>query len=182
MIALLAAMSMMATAQADIAGCTLHRLEACSGANQLVWDKPFQRALNRFVGTRQADYLGWDATVAVQLMEVLGGPSDDVTRIGSRYRFTACRHHSCFEKGAAVLEPNGRIIALGIIHTACTKKTRDYDCSKHNTLSIFMKTPEDKVVIDNLAGWARLAIDGYNEPKTGPNKLTLDQVEVIKVP
>jgi hypothetical protein len=45
-----------------------------------------------------------------------------------------------------------------------------------------MKTPEDKVVIDNLAGWARLAIDGYNEPKTGPNKLTLDQVEVIKVP
>lgn len=103
-------------------------------------------------------------------MEVLGGPPDDPQRIGARYRFTACRHHSCDEKGAAVLEPDGRVVATAILHTRCLEPKPPGGCSDHAVLTLFVRNPaREAPVIENLTAWAKGEMLRYE---------TLERVEV----
>ena len=63
--------------------------------------------------------------------------------IGKRFAFTACRAHSCDEKGATVLEPDaGRLVALAHLHSACGKPHSSADCYAHETLTIFVRNPK----------------------------------------
>jgi hypothetical protein len=87
-------------AQAPATACGLSNLAACRTTNALIWDTGFRQALAQFLGERQAAYLWEGGSVLGQARAVLGGPPDAPTLVGDLYRFTACRLHSCTEKGA----------------------------------------------------------------------------------
>ncbi|MCK8456532.1 hypothetical protein [Sphingomonas faeni] len=136
--------------------CTPSRLAACRNTNQLIGAPAFRIAVRRFIGKRKASYLYKDGDVARQQFDVLGGPPDEPKRIGELYRFTACRAQSCGEKGAAVLDPEGRIVALAILYSPCA--TADMrDCSRRDDLIVFMRE-RDRLqrveVVANLRAWA----------------------------
>jgi hypothetical protein len=161
--------------------CDLRRLSACRDTNELIWDKTFEGEVQRFLGRRRASYLGRPGGLADQMIEVLGGPPDDPTKIGSRFRFTACRAHSCDEKGAAVLEPDGRLVALAILHSACGAPHAANDCFAHETLDIFARSPVGADVVDNLSSWARSEIaQGYTAPGEPADRLDAVRVTAVK--
>jgi hypothetical protein len=61
--------------------CDLDQLALCQNTNQLAGRKLFIDAVTKFVAGHRGNYL-YDAPVADQAFEVLGGPPDDVQRIG----------------------------------------------------------------------------------------------------
>ncbi|HXH14545.1 MAG TPA: hypothetical protein VNJ10_00260 [Sphingomonas sp.] len=175
---------MLSAAAAPVPGpaprCAPARPAACRGTNQLVASPAFTTAVRRFIGQRRASYLYKDGDVAAQQIEVLGGPPEEPTRIGELYRFTACRAHSCPEKGAAVLDTAGRIVALAILYSPCA--TADMrDCNRRDDLVVFMRERErlQRVeVVANLRAWAAEQVAGsYTLP--GQPKLRFGGVTVI---
>jgi hypothetical protein len=110
----------------DASGCRLAALAECSHTNQLVDQDDFQAAVASFLGNRRRAYVdhpdGPDGSednappVSGQMIEVLGGPPEDRQRLGPYLFFSACRGHSCPEKGFAILTPAGGTVALGIFH------------------------------------------------------------------
>jgi hypothetical protein len=153
---MLGALLMLSAAAAPAPRCVPTRLAACRDTNQLIMAPAFTAAVRRFIGTRKASYLYANGDVADQQIEVLHGPPDEPTRIGSLYRFTACRAHSCPEKGAAVLDPAGKIVALAILYSPCaTADARD--CNRRNDLVVFMRERDRQQrieVVANLRAWA----------------------------
>ena len=174
MIAVLAAL-MFAVAPVDHRPyCALSRLALCRTTNQLVWDKAFGAVVSRFLGDGRATYL-YRGGLADQMISALGGPPDDPVRIGNFYRFTACRQHQCNDKGAAVLDPTGRLVALAILHGACEED----GCEHRYALTIFVGNPTDsKPVVENLTAWASKAVTSAHVSPGSPPDI-LDKVEVI---
>ncbi len=181
---MLAVVLMLSAAAAPAAGsaakCAPTRLAACRDTNQLVMAPAFTAAVRRFIGTRRAAYLYANGDVADQQIEVLHGPPDEPTRIGELYRFTACRAHSCPEKGAAVLDPAGTIVALAILYSPCaTADARD--CNRREDLVVFMRE-RDRLqrveVVANLRAWAVEQVAGsYTLP--GQPKMRFGGMQVI---
>lgn len=163
------------------ARCSLSHLEFCTDTNELVWSQAFESAVRRFLGDRRANYLYGRGRVSDQAIDVLGGPPDRPTKIGRFWRFTACRAHSCSEKGAAVIAPNGEIEALAILHSDCAEVTRPTDCFAHDTLTIFTRSlgPSPSIV-ENLSIWAKTKADEEYHPPSLP-ATHLDRTEVITV-
>ena len=178
MIGVLLAVTVAASPAPSNERCTLARLSVCRNTNELIWDKAFRKAVRRFLSTRRASFLYPRGLVADQMIEVLGGPPDLPEKIGPFFRFTACRAHSCEEKGAAVLEPGGGLIALGILYSACGIPHPADDCPAHDTLAIFVRDPvAHQGVIANLSDWARSEVaQSYTYP--GMPKERLDAVRV----
>jgi hypothetical protein len=159
MIGLVAAFLVGATSATTPAHCELRRLEACPTTNPLVWDSAFRMAVRRLVGQRRVAWL-YQGRADDQVLDALGGPPDEPTRIGARYRFTACRLHSCTEKGAAVLEPDGRLVAAAILHSECALPNAGPQCFAKETLTVFVRNPRDETqVIANLTAWAQAVVN-----------------------
>ena len=158
--------------------CRLDVLAACRDTNALAWSDGFDAEVSAFLGGRRADFLYKDHSVAEQAIDVLGGPPDAPTRIGPYWRFTACRAHSCGEKGAVVLLPSGAIVAVGILHSRCALPQPGTDCFAHDTLTLFVRNAGPDV-IRNLRSWGEdQARDGR---VAGLRATTLDAVEVVPV-
>lgn len=139
--------------------CALHRPQNCSETYELGYDPAFFPAVAAFLGKGRVDYL-YSGRLVDQQYDVLHGPPDEPVRIGDPYRFTACREHSCDEKGALVLETDGRIVATAILHTACGTRSRE-DCINGSILTVFARDPAHaKPVTDNLVAWAKSKVDG----------------------
>jgi hypothetical protein len=163
-------------------GCSPETLDQCRDANRLIWSKTFAGRLRHFLGRRRANYLSEGKhLVSDQVIAVLGGVPDAPQRIGDLWRFTACRAHSCSEKGAAVLKPDGEFVAVAILHSPCGEPDRRIDCASHWTLSIFCH-PSDtsSAVIGNLSEWARAAVHGDDNAQGLPAN-RLDGVDVVKL-
>ena len=158
--------------------CGLKQPALCRDTNALVWSKGFDRAIHAFVGDRQADFLYKGHSVAEQAIDVLGGAPDDAARIGPYWRFTACRAHSCGEKGAVVLLPDGKIVAIGILYSRCESSQPGPACYAHDTLTLFVRDAGPDV-IRNLKSWGDVAARDSSSP--GLPATTLDVVEVITV-
>lgn len=176
------ALALSCVAASAAGGCSLRTLDQCDNTNQLIWNRVFEASLRHFFGHRRANYLyNGDPLVSNQAIAVLGGPPDTPERIGDLWRFTACRAHSCPEKGAAVLEPDGRLIAVAILHSPCAEPNRPTDCSSHLTLSIFIRPSNQSAsVIANLSSWGRAMVNGEYHPPSLPAD-QLDRVEVVKL-
>jgi len=177
---MLGMLMMLSAAAAPASTCAPTRLQACRDTNQLVMAPAFTAAVRRFIGKRKAAYLYADGDVAEQQIQVLHGPPDEPTRIGALYRFTACRAHSCPEKGAAVLDPAGKIVALAILYSPCaTADTRD--CNRRDDLVVLMRERErlQRVeVVANLRAWAvKQAAGSYTLP--GEPKVRFGGMQVI---
>lgn len=179
MIAILAALAAAAAPAPANETCALAHPEACGDTSQLFGDKAFVARIKAFVGRGEADYL-YPASLAEQQLAVLGGPPDAPERIGGLYRFTACRQHSCAEKGAVVLDPTGRLVATAILHSACAVTRPTEDCSTHYVLSVFVSDPSaSKPVVDDLGAWAGTKVRSL--VWLGSRPPTLDGVEVFAV-
>jgi hypothetical protein len=180
MLPLIVVLAIAATPAHGAGDCALTRLSECQNTNQLVWDRAFHGAVRRFVGRRRANFIfrGWAAD---QLIDVLGGPPDPPHRIGALYRFTACWAQECEDKGAAVLEPDGQIVALGILHSDCIAAGASSDCFAHDTLTVFVRNRAgQEAVDDDLTTWAKsLIAQSYTAPRMPAEHL--DKVEFIKV-
>jgi hypothetical protein len=160
--------------------CALSRLDACADTSRLFHDQTFARKIKAFVGKGDADYL-YHGALAAQQLEVLGGPPSTPEKIGGLYLFTACRQHSCAEKGAVVMDPSGDIVATAILHSACAASRKMEDCQIHNTLAVFVKnTATSKPIVDDLSAWARSQVQSSYAPPGGPRH-AFDGVEVFAV-
>jgi hypothetical protein len=163
-----------------VVDCSITRLDACLNTNFLAWDPAFNRAVRRFLGTSLARHI-YAGRLNEQQVDVLGGPPDPPERIGNLYRFTACRHHECSEKGAVVLEPQGLIVASAILHSTCNLRESRRECFNEQVLSVYVREPVSaKPIVTNLVAWAKDEIAAsYDDPVSG--KARLSAVEVYSV-
>jgi hypothetical protein len=165
-------------AQSFTGDCGLSNLSACRTTNNLVWDAGFEQALGRFLGDRQASYL-YLGPLRDQAMAVLGGPPDTPVFGGNLYRFTACRAHSCMEKGAVVLTPSGQIMAVAILHTACAASPGPTRCAEKRRLAVYLHHGADRhLIVGDLSRWAEDAVAGAYQP-SGLARPALEGVDVL---
>ncbi|GAA4769360.1 hypothetical protein GCM10023219_14490 [Stakelama sediminis] len=151
--------------------CSPAHLEQCSDTNQLIWSDAFTAELKAFLGGMRGSYLFDDAPVFDQQREVLGGPPDVPQRLtNGDWLFTACRAHSCEEKGAVVLSPEGHILATGMLDFHC-HKTPPYQagCERGPTLDVFVAHHGDhRDAVAAMRRWAEAkAVELYRaEPES----------------
>ncbi len=133
--------------------CTPYRPAACASINALIVQPGFARALKLYGGSAKADWLYAGGRVGDQLVEVLHGPPDAPASVGADLvRLSACRAHSCPEKGAAFLTSAGRIQAVAVLHFRCAKT-----CADDYTLSVVTRDPGRFVPL--ARAWAQAALD-----------------------
>lgn len=105
--------------------------------NQLVWDKQFKASVNHFFGGTKGSFLWGDDLISAQLLEALGGPPDDLHKLDDGLVLaSACRAHSCPEKGAVILKDNG-VVAAALISFKCHGDPTV--CAEDPTLTIFLR-------------------------------------------
>ncbi len=137
--------------------CSFARLKACDNTNELVGNPDFERALIRFFGAHATDrinYLYAHGQLISQARDVLGGPPDDRHDLANgAYLFTACRAHSCTEKGAVAIGAQGDIIAVAMVSFHCGYAATI--CSDGPFLDIFIRNPQSSDDARTaIANWA----------------------------
>ncbi|WP_149999633.1 hypothetical protein [Iodidimonas gelatinilytica] len=140
--------------------CTIHTLSECRNTNRLMWDPAFREAREAFIGDRPAGWLYENGTMLGQVNTVLGGPPDEPVYFSDNLvRFSACRPHSCDEKGAVVLTTDGEIVAVGVLHFD-NSRTR----SGHPMLTILTRKRDDRFqeAADHLIAWYEMVTTDYN--------------------
>ena len=166
-------------AQTPPTPCGLSSLSACRTTNDLLWDTGFSQALGRFLGERQAAYLWERGSVRDQAGAVLGGPPDTPIIVGNLYRFTACRLHSCSDKGAVFLTPGGEIMAVAILHSTCATAPGPARCADKMRLAVYLDPDADRtLIIGDLSHWAEDAVARLHT-SAGLASPTLEGVDVL---
>lgn len=128
-----------AAAQPPSGACSLSQPSRCGSTNELVWSRGFEPALRSFAGAARGNYLAANTSLAEQLHLALGGPPDEPRRLADgNWLFTACRAHSCMEKGAIVVDARGAIVAAGLLNFRCG--TGRNPCSDNWALDIFVRS------------------------------------------
>jgi hypothetical protein len=169
----------LAAAPAPAAGdCALLNLAACPDASALARDPGFQAALKQFVGQRPTGYLTPNGQAYGEALTVLSGPAEPVRRLRGLYLFTACADNACDDQGAVVMEPEGQLAAVAILHSDCQGLHHVGDCLTRQVLSIMRGQDDDLGVIDGLSDWARAALAG-RPLAPGVGIRGLDRVEVM---
>ena len=179
MLPLFTALLFTLAAQTSPVACAPDNLAACTSTNDLIWSPAFRKALRDFVGDGRASWLYADGEIIDQVIAVLGGPDEKPVHFApGLIRFSACRAHSCDEKGSAILTSGGQIKALGILHFACSRS-----CSHDYRLTILERDEDDRVKRE-LIGWARTVVQEYNQSslvkRYGASfRVRLAQIEVV---
>lgn len=145
-------------------------LERFQDTNQLVWDASFKRELARFLQAAsegQSGGLGNPERLQPSMLELIGGPPDPKARTpNGNFLFTACRPHSCPEKGGVVLAPEGRIIAVGVISISAP----DSDDKNPENPALFIWVDDAAKgaadAVDSLTSWGMPSISPA--PSKGP--------------
>ncbi|MDR6116306.1 MULTISPECIES: hypothetical protein [unclassified Sphingomonas] len=153
----------LATPSADVAvkPCSLRRLTGCDTVNPLSWRPDFQQALAQFLGRdgrKRISLLYHNGRLIDQVKAVLGGPPDARRDLpDGSHLFTACRVHSCDEKGAILLDPQGEIHAIAVISYHCGRGPKP--CESLPQLDLFVR---NRKAIDgaqrHLSQWAHAVV------------------------
>jgi hypothetical protein len=106
--------------------------------NDLIWNSQYQKAVEKFFGNQKNSYLGtrkaWK--ISDSMRSVLGGPPDTVIQLDNGYIVaSACRAHSCDEKGMLIYDPATNSIAFAMLHYFLEEKTY----KKNGYVTIFIK-------------------------------------------
>lgn len=110
-----------------------------------------RESLERFLPKRTGDFiLPWE-TISWQVFEGLGmAPPYARALPDGRRLLWGCRRHSCDEKGAVIVSPEGEVEAAALIHARCrftafpvrlseAWRKSNYDCDTPNrTLTVFV--------------------------------------------
>jgi hypothetical protein len=159
-------------------GCALLNLAGCADAAQLVRDPSFQAALRQFVGKRVTAYLSTGGTAYSEALTALGGPADPARRLRNLYLFTACADASCDDQGAVVLQPDGELAAVAILHGDCGERRRVGDCVTREVLSILRGPDDDLSIVEALSDWAQRGVAARPIVPGTPIR-SFDRVEVV---
>lgn len=172
--AILASFLAATAASAAGASCELTSIRSCSDANDLVWSKSFQPALQAFLGKRAVTWLGEKAEIADVVAEVLGGPPDEPAAVaGGLTRFSAVRPQSATERGAVFIAADGTIKAAGVLHFNCAQQ-----CDKAYSLTMLM-TSEDKALMQLVLAWGVEQMQLNEENGLDKDLTTIGRVEVL---
>lgn len=132
--------------------CSLSRMDLCAYGNSLVNDPDFRAEIVQFLGNRRGIYTA-DRPLADQVIGVLSGPADAMQPLGPFYSFAVCNNPTCNDKGMAVVDSDGQIVALGIIHGTCIRHLPD--CMGDRRLTVFIRGVEEhRAVINQMTQWA----------------------------
>jgi hypothetical protein len=143
--------------------CDVAHLTACSNTNVLLGSSGVSRAMHQFLGRHANDrvsYLYANGRLIAQIGDVLGGPPDDRRDLPEGgHLFTACRPHSCMEKGAVAFDTQGRITAVGVLNFHCGRLPKG--CSDGATLDLFVRGSDKPAEASRAAivRWATAADD-----------------------
>jgi len=119
---------------------------AYTDMNDLVWEPVYKELVNRRFGclrsnaTRNADR-GW--TLADDIAAMLGGPPADFRIVDGRFVVgSACRAHSCPEKGLLIADLLERRVTFGLLHyvrwAPASPKYWDAPFNDEGFLSVFV--------------------------------------------
>ena len=162
MIAPFAAMLLAAPAPA-VPPCSVAHLAGCTDTNRLVWAKDFRPALARFLGRYGRDRIAYlyPGRLLPQIEDVLGGPPDAPQRLpDGGILFTACRPHSCTEKGAIAFDADGQIVVVSIVSYRCGTGGR---CASSPELDHYVRDPAGSAVARAaIHAWAQAQTDDDN--------------------
>lgn len=157
--------------------CGMTSVADCWRSSELVWHNSFRPALNRFLGRRSARYLyDQPASVSDQATDVLGGPPDDARLVGRFFAFSACRYQSCDEKGAIVLEADGTIRAVAILHYFTPDAVEGEQYSRWNLDIYFTPIAESESINAYLWSWANAEMNLRHGPARPFGRLALIDV------
>ncbi len=163
--------------------CLLSNLSACENINELIGKKSFQKEVKEFLSRQHGNYAVRGETVSDQALDLLGGPPDIPKKLANATLFSACMADNCGEKGAALLDPLGRIKAIGMLD-ACNARTPSSDCFAHDTLTEFIRGEDERTAaIAALSDWAKSAIVAENsvDPGSALPKTKLDRIQAIYI-
>jgi hypothetical protein len=171
--------------------CTPLNPAACQPANKALADIDIGRNILAFLGKEpgllasypnaKAPMNTWKARE--DAFEILGGPADaPVTLDKGLMMLTACRAHSCGEKGAMVLKPNGDVAAIALLairytNPALTEAEQVYQPSK---LLIFVAKADSKTgpVVPAITAWAKRMYDAARAGALVKNALQPAEIRV----
>ena len=141
--------------------CSKDNILACKLTRNALWEGSVASELRRLIGERQAGWL-YDGGMADQVIDVLNGPDPDPpVRFGDNLiRYSACRWHSCEEKGAVVLTTEGEIVSAGVIHFDVS---RNYSNDRMLTILTRNRNEHFQEVVDHLFAWYEKVTIDYNE-------------------
>lgn len=115
---------------------------AGSDTNHLVLDKQFRIATERFFHKHEDAYLTARKQLTSKTMiEALHGPPDKIRVIHDRYLIaSACRAHSCPEKGLVVMDTKTGDMAYAIVHYSMDwSKQSDASYNQSGLLTVFFR-------------------------------------------
>jgi len=93
---------------------------------------------------------GW--TLANDVFVMLGGPPDDFRLVDDRYVVgSACRHHSCDEKGIIIADLREREIAFGFLHYSQWAPISPRRRNRAGYVSVFVDPEVDKGSLTDLS-------------------------------
>jgi hypothetical protein len=144
--------------------------------------KPFMKSFEQSFGNLRGRYTSGYGLVSWQVSEAMGLPNDDVTLPDGNILVSGCRPHSCDEMAAVIADPNGTMLAAGLVHYPCIfvpppKYPAKRSCDEGARLTIFVKRGKDRQVYsDQLVGWAKRQLGKLRSP---PTRLSSIQKKVL---
>ena len=96
--------------------------------------------LLRNFGNEKSDMIKPGGNLASQMDEMLGGPPDELVEMsGNVFFFSACRQHSCDEKGAIIIDMESQKLLAGAWrHFHCQDRPRGVSkCDNEPTISSY---------------------------------------------
>lgn len=123
----------------DSSGCSVSTVQLCRDTNELSREIGFDRTIKSFLGktaTATVNYL-YAGKLSYQVEDVLGGPPNNPVKLpDGGYLFTACRAHSCTEKGAISYDRKSQITMIAIVSYHCGKVSKT--CSNDPFLDVYI--------------------------------------------
>lgn len=83
--------------------------------NQLIWNDEFEHFIHVFFGDLRGNEWNREYFVSAQASNFLGGPPEPLQKMGNIVVGSACRAHSCDEKGIVVFDTVTRDALFGLV-------------------------------------------------------------------
>ncbi len=117
---------------------------------------PSEQAVRAFFGERRQP-IYFDDTLARQFALGISGGVEEKRALADGTRFiSTCRPHNCDDKAAAVVDPDGRIIGVGMIGFRCRKRRYGVPpCDDGPSAFVFVKRATMAKTRDVLRAWAK---------------------------
>lgn len=135
--------------------------------NQLVWEPGFEEAVDDYFGEERGDFYWADGLVSDQVITGLGGPPNDLERLGGGLVIgSACRAHSCPERAAVIVQCPSTIVAVGVKHFRCSSEPGRVFCDSLPTFTIFSPPGAPELARERLTEWVRTESEDAVLPPT----------------